>query len=86
MHMFQATIGESYASTFDHIWKIYTQIGDKMLNLYYLVPADEFEDFVTDPVNPKDKQNSTHQLHCNICHVLVPDPNKEKQNLFDKSP
>ena len=78
MHMFQVTIGETHSSKFDDIWKLDTQVGNKSLNLYYLVTGDNFGKFVTNPVNPKDKQNSTHQLHCNIYHLLVPDPSKEE--------
>jgi len=45
----------------------------KPLKLYYLVPAERFGNFLTDPVEPETTSNLT-----SIFHVLIPNPNKEQ--------
>ena len=76
-HASQATVGKKHKA---YPQKIQTlvyliQDGDKSigLSLYYLVPGDQFAEFVTSPVKPGTQLANV--TSCKIWHALVPDPN-----------
>jgi len=71
-HAFQATMGRTHNANVSMIQDFVAKIGDANASLYYLVPTENFNTFVTSPVEPTVEK-------CKIWHVLVPNPNDEKK-------
>ena len=71
VHAFQVTLQKKHKVNDEQIPNLRKTLGNKELVLYYLVPAENYYKFVTDPVDPtKDKLTS-------INHILIPNPKKE---------
>ena len=82
-HAFQATTGLRHSAALNHILELEKQVGGAQnLNLYYLVPGDHFDSFVTDPVNPC-KVTKGESASCKIWHVRVSDPNYSEKPVPD---
>jgi hypothetical protein len=75
-HAFQATIAFSHEAKSEGIKKLQEKVGGgSKLSLYYIVPEGRFDEFVTDPVNPKmNKKVLDKDISCNFWHVLVQKP------------
>ena len=72
-HAFQATIGKTHTVAPQDIEELQMKVGGgDNLSLYYLVPGENFDGFVTNPVNPCSKEN---KITCDIYHVMMPKPN-----------
>jgi hypothetical protein len=72
-HAFQVTIGKTHTANIDHIKQLQQKAGGgNQLSLYYLVPSQNFSQFVTTPVEPQ----LDNDISCEILHVYVPDPNE----------
>ena len=71
-HAFQATRAKRHTAPLHMIQTLRNDIGNSRLALYYLIPADGFDGFVTEPVKPV-----TDEL-TSVWHILIPKPNKEK--------
>ena len=74
-HAFQATLGKTHSANVAKIKELENAVGISVdptikLSLYYLVPGERFEKFVTDPANPREMGAT-----CSIWHVSIPDPN-----------
>jgi hypothetical protein len=70
-HAFKAVTGTTHPIDLPKIQDLEQLVGGgEKLNLYYLVPGQRFERFVTSPVNP-----GNQGILCKIWHVQVPDPN-----------
>jgi hypothetical protein len=77
VHAFQATLGRKHTAPQHLIGKLRNKLGSCRLVLYYLIKADGFNGFVTDPVNPEvDDLTSVWQLlilpHLNTEQVSSP--------------
>ena len=72
-HAMQCTTGKKHHANPSHIAALEKMLVGKPLKLYYLVPAERFGSFVTDPVEPETTSNLT-----SIFHVLIPNPNEEQ--------
>ena len=82
-HAFQATIGNEHSADPKEIQKLEEKVGGaEYLNLYYLVPGENFDSFVTKPANPCDVRTRGSvptkgaSASCKIWHVQVSDPNR----------
>jgi hypothetical protein len=75
-HAFQATILKKREVNVEGIKKLQETVGGgSKLSLYYIVPEGRFDEFVTDPVNPKmNKKVLDKDISCNFWHVLVQKP------------
>ena len=74
-HAFQATIGKTHTVAPQDIEELQMKVGGgDNLSLYYLVPGENFDGFVTNPVNPCSKEN---KITCDIYHVMIPKPNDD---------
>ena len=71
VHAFQATLKMTQDADPKKIRELRKTLGKSPLTLYYLVPAENFHGFVTDPVKPE-----TDAL-TSIQHILVPNPKGE---------
>ena len=69
-HAFQATMDKSHKAKETSLKELRKQLGASTLELYFLVPEERFNTFVTNPVTPAKNDASTH-----VWHVLVPKPN-----------
>jgi hypothetical protein len=71
-HAFQATLAGKHKAKRNQIMVLQNKVDNQgQINLYYMVPGQNFEGFVTGPVNPCLSKAVT----CNIWHVSVQDPN-----------
>jgi hypothetical protein len=79
-HAFQATIGNDHPAHPKDIQKLEEKVGGaENLNLYYVVPGENFDSFVTRPVNPcavRTRGTKVASASCKIWHVQVSDPNR----------
>ena len=68
-HAFQATIGKTHTVAPQDIEELQMKVGGgDNLSLYYLVPGENFDGFVTNPVNPGIKYKG---ITCDIYHVMI---------------
>jgi hypothetical protein len=78
-HAFHATLAKTHTANVSELLQLEERVGGPTkLSLYYLVPESRFEDFVTEPVdprNPPDKEGAT----CNVYHVSISDPNSTEE-------
>ena len=74
IHAFQATVGKTHNAQPTSICQFRQQLGASVnkVALYYLVPANIFPVFVTNPVEPNTDE-------CELWHVLIPDPAEEQE-------
>jgi hypothetical protein len=73
-HAFQVTLGPKHSAKVCHIRALERLVGSgSKLSLYYLVPESRFDEFVTDPVDPRAEGAS-----CCIYHIAIPDPRQDK--------
>ena len=72
LHAFQVTLGKTHRLQRTLIQRLRRIIGDSSLVLYYLVPAESFVFFVTNPVYPEP------DAHTSVWHICIPNPNTEK--------
>ena len=71
VHAFQATLSKTHKAQADLIRELRSTLGKTPLALYYVIPAENFIAFVTDPTNPE-----TDEL-TEVWHMLIPNPKKE---------
>ena len=71
-HAFQVTLGRTHSSKKTNITTLKDKVGNRELFMYYLVPGESFQTFVTNPVKPMVNKS------CSIWHVLIPNPNEEE--------
>jgi hypothetical protein len=80
IHAFQAAMGERRNAGKEEIDKLHQAVGEhRSLRLYYLVPAERFHNFVTDPVMPvpyPEMAAATSLLR--LYHVMVPNPRTQQ--------
>lgn len=71
LHAFQVTVGKSHIVDTTKVKSLQKKIenDNSKLRLYYLVPAENFATFVTDPVKPN--------VSCCVYHVMIPKPQEE---------
>ena len=74
VHAFQPIVGMTHEYLPNEMLKLRAKLGNDPLALYYLIPGENFNKFVTKPTNPK-----TDKL-TKAFHVLIPNPNKEISN------
>jgi hypothetical protein len=72
VHAFQATLSKTHKAQADLIRELRNTLGESRLALYYyVIPAENFNAFVTEPTNPEiDKLTE-------VWHMLIPHPKKE---------
>jgi hypothetical protein len=79
-HAIQVTTGKDHDAPRQLIAKLEKQLRGKTLQLYYFVPAQNFQTFELNPRNPKvDNNNKKDHLKigCDIFVVSVPSPNED---------
>ncbi len=75
IHAFQVTLGHSHCANPDHILQLGTRLGpESKFSLYYLVPEQQFETFVTKPVNPLGWVQRRRKASCDAWHVSIAQP------------
>jgi hypothetical protein len=75
VHAFQVTLQKTHKAKTDKIRELRETLGNLPLVLYYLIPAENFHVFVTNPVIPK-----TDEL-TSVKHIIIPNPKKESHLL-----
>ena len=75
-HAFQVTLGQKHSAKVENIRALEQRVGLAPLSIYFLLPSDRFDTFVTNPVDP------THGCTTDIWHVCINDPSKEKVTLY----
>jgi hypothetical protein len=72
-HAFQVTLGRTHRAPREQIEGLRRTLGSSPLAIYYVIPADHHNDFVTDPANPTRRADRL----TSFWHILIPNPREE---------
>ena len=73
-HAFQVTLAKVHSAQREHIQELRRIVGTSArLAIYYVIPADHHNNFVTDPANPTRRADRL----TSFWHILVPNPREE---------
>jgi hypothetical protein len=73
-HAFQVALAAKHTADVGGIVALEGKVGGhRKLTLYYLVPDSKFDEFLTDPVDPRNPP-SGEGAKCSIYHVSIPTP------------
>jgi hypothetical protein len=79
VHAFKATLGKKHTVQLHLIQKLRKSLGNCCLAMYFLIAENRFNEFVTEPTNPKTDELSS------VWHVLIPSPNKGQKSIVHES-
>jgi hypothetical protein len=80
-YAFQATISDHHDPSPSQIDRLRQKIGTSQLEFYFMVPEEQFGEFVTNPVEPFAEDKNT-----NAWHLLVPNPNRKRKIITRSRP
>ena len=73
-HAFQVTLAKVHRAQREHIQELRRTVGTSTrLAIYYVIPADHHNNFVTDPANPTRRADRL----TSFWHILIPNPREE---------
>jgi len=72
-HVFQVTLAKLLTAKREHILELRRTLGTSHLAVYYVIPADNHNNFVTAPANPTNKSDTLTKFW----HILIPNPSEE---------
>jgi hypothetical protein len=72
-HAFQVTLGKTHLAPAAQIETLRSRLGTSRLAIYYVIPSDHLNNFVTIPANPTRKEDRL----TSFWHILVPNPREE---------